>query len=163
MKAGSVSGRNGAARAVRSPSVVSPEEPVEEPKTDSEVQVAALEAFNKRERGWKKSVGRALQRPGLKNSPLLNFAGISPAYNSGRYSLVLHRARIVWKNLGKGYQLGSKERGFLLEYSCRSAGQLALGGKPANDGLDWCERWLDHAERSGQSTVEAQNLIDELE
>jgi hypothetical protein len=76
---------------------------------------------------------------------------------------VLSRAKRVWKNLGKGYQLPSKDRGFLLEFACRSAGQLALGGKPPNDGLDWCERWLDHAERAGQDTTVALDLIDKLE
>ena len=76
---------------------------------------------------------------------------------------MLSRAKRVWKNLGKGYQLSSKDRGYLLEFSCRSAGQLALGGKPPNDGLEWCERWLDHAERAGQNTSVALDLIDKLE
>jgi hypothetical protein len=131
--------------------------------TDPEVQVAALAMFNTRSSGWPASVDFALKRPALKNSPLLNFAGIKPAYDKGRYSTVLIRAKRVWQNLGKGYQLSSKDRGFLLEFSCRSAGQLALGGKPPNDGLDWCERWLDHAERAGQNTTVALDLIDKLE
>ncbi len=131
--------------------------------TDPEVQVAALAMFNTRSSGWPKSVDFALKRSGLKNSPLLNFAGIKPAYDKGRYSTVLSRAKRVWKNLGKGYQLSSTDRGYLLEFSCRSAGQLALGGKPPNDGLDWCERWLDHAERAGQNTTVALDLIDKLE
>jgi hypothetical protein len=131
--------------------------------TDPEVQVAALAMFNTRSSGWPKSVDFALKRSGLKNSPLLNFAGIKPAYDKGRYGTVLSRSKRVWKNLGKGYQLSSTDRGFLLEFACRSAGQLALGGKPPNDGLDWCERWLDHAERAGQSTTVALDLIDKLE
>ena len=131
--------------------------------TDPEVQVAALAMFNTRSSGWPKAVDFALKRSGLKNSPLLNFAGIKPAYDKGRYSTVLSRAKRVWKNLGKGYQLSSKDRGFLLEFACRSAGQLALGGKPPNDGLDWCERWLDHAERAGQDTTVALDMIDKLE
>jgi len=130
---------------------------------DVEVQLAALALHNTRSSGWQKSVEKALKRSGLKNSPLLNFAAIKPAYDRGRYSTVLSRARKVWRNIGKGYQLDRKDRGFVVEYSCRAAGQLALGGKPANDGLDWCERWLDHAERSGQGTTAILDLIDQLE
>jgi hypothetical protein len=128
-----------------------------------EVQIAALAMYNTRSSGWQHSVDSALKRSSLKNSPLLNFAGIKPAYDKGRYSSVLRRATRVWKNLGKGYQLSKEDRGFLLEFSCRSAGQLGLGGKPARDGLDWCERWLDHLERRGQDTTAALDLIDQLE
>jgi hypothetical protein len=131
--------------------------------SDPEVQIAALVMFNTRSSGWPNSVDFALKRSGLKNSPLLNLAGIKPAYDKGRYGTVLNRAKRVWKNLDKGYQLSSKDRGFVLEFACRSAGQLALGGKPANRGLDWCERWLDHAERAGQDTTVALDLIDKLE
>ena len=130
---------------------------------DVEVQVAALALHNTRSSGWQKSVEKALKRSGLKNSPLLNFAAIKPAYDRGRYKAVLKRARKVWRNIGKGYQLDRNDRGFLVEYSCRAAGQLALSGEPANDGLDWCERWLDHAERSGQGTAAILDLIDQLE
>jgi len=131
--------------------------------TDPDVQVAAITLFNNRAGGWKGAVEAALKRPALGNAPPLNFAGIKPAYDQGRYSTVLKRSRTVWRNLDKGYQLSGKDRGFVVEFACRSAGQLALSGNPPDDGLDWCERWLDVAQRSGGAVGPIEDLISQLE
>ncbi len=132
--------------------------------SDPDVQTAAVSLFNAKASGWPKSVEAALKRGGLKNAPRLNFAGVKPAYDGGRYSTVLSRSRKVWSGLKSGLALSSKERAFVAEYACRSAGQLVLSGKSApNDGLDWCERWLDLAERSGGSTAEIEDLIEQVE
>ena len=130
---------------------------------DPEIQVAAVTLYNTRAGGWPAAVEAALKRPALKNAPALSFAGIKPAYDQGRYSTVLRRTRTVWRNLDKGYQLSGSDKTFVTEFACRSAGQLALSGNPPDDGLDWCERWLDRAERAGQDTGPIENLIDQLE
>ena len=98
----------------------------------------------------------------MKNSPRLNFAGLKSAYDRGAYSTVLKRARVVKRNLGKGYQI---DRGFLFSTACRAANQLNLKGSPPADGLDWCEGWLDFAENAGDSgdAAKAQDIIDQLE
>lgn len=131
--------------------------------SDPDVQIAAITLFNNRSGGWKGSVEAALKRPALGNAPPLNFAGIKPAYDQGRYSTVLKRARTVWRNLDKGYQLSGKDRTFVVEFACRSAGQLALSGNPPDDGLDWCERWLDVAQRAGSDTGPIEDLISQIE
>lgn len=131
--------------------------------SDPERQVAAITLYNRRAAGWGPAVEAALSRPALANAPLLNFAAIKPAYDARRYGDVLARSRTVWRNLGKGYQLGGADKTFLVEFACRSAGQLALGGKPPTDGLDWCERWLERAESAGQDTAAAEALIEQLE
>lgn len=129
----------------------------------SEVQSAAIALRNTRTKGWPNAVEAALRQGSLSNAPLLNFAGLEPAYNGKRYKTVLKRARIVWNNRGKGYQFSGKDLDFIVEFSCRSAGQLALSGKPAGDGVDWCERWLDRAESAGKSTQEIEDLIRQVE
>jgi len=130
---------------------------------DPEIQVAAVTLFNTRAGGWPAAVEAALKRPALKNAPALSFAGIKPAYDQGRYGTVLTRTRNVWRNLDKGYQLGAKDKTFVTEFACRSAGQLALSGNPPDDGLDWCERWLDRASRAGQPTGPINDLISQVE
>lgn len=130
---------------------------------DPEIQVAAVTLFNNRAGGWPAAVEAALKRPALENAPSLSFAGIKPAYDQGRYSTVLSRTRNVWRNLDKGYQLSGSDRTFVTEFACRSAGQLALSGNPPDDGLDWCERWLDRAQRAGQPTGPIDDLISQLE
>jgi hypothetical protein len=131
--------------------------------SSSDVQSAAIALRNSRAKGWQDAVEAALKQGSNGNAPLLNFAGIEPAYNGKRYTTVLKRARIVWQNRGKGYQFGAKDLDFIVEFSCRSAGQLALAGKPADDGLDWCERWLDRAEGAGKPTQEIEDLIRQVE
>ncbi len=131
--------------------------------SDAVVQTAAIALYNTKASGWASAVEAALGRSALSNAPPLNFAGIKPAYDKSRYGTVLQRSRKVWRNLGKGYQLTGSDKDFLVEYSCRSAGQLALSGKPPSDGIDWCERWLDRAERSGGSVDEVEDLIRQLE
>lgn len=131
--------------------------------SSSDVQIAAIALRNKRTKGWADAVEAALKQGSNGNAPLLNFAGIEHAYNLKRYVTVLRRARIVWQNRGKGYQFGAKDLDFVVEFSCRSAGQLALAGKPAGDGLDWCERWLDRAESAGKATQEIEDLIRQVE
>lgn len=130
---------------------------------DADVQIAAITVANAKSKGWAKAVEAALKRGALGNAPQLNFAGIGPAYSGKRYSTALKRARIVWKNRGKGYQLSARDLTYVVEYACRSAGQLALSGKPSGDGLDWCERWLDRAERAGQPTGAIEDLIRQVE
>ena len=130
---------------------------------DPDVQVAAVTLYNKRISGWPSAVEAALGRPSLGNAPALNFAGIKPAYDAGRYSTVMKRSKSVWRNLDKGYQLSSSDRSFVAEFACRSSAQLALSGKDPGDGITWCERWYDLADRAGKSTDAIQDLIDQLE
>ena len=130
---------------------------------DPDVQVAATALYNRKVSGWPSAVEAALGRPSLGNAPLLNFAGIKPAYDGGRYSTVMKRAKSVWRNLDKGYQLSSSDRSFVAEFACRSSAQLALSGKDPGDGITWCERWYDLADRAGRSTDAIQDLIDQLE
>ncbi len=130
---------------------------------DPEVQVAAVALYNQRVPGWPSAVEAALGKPSLANAPALNFAGIKPAYDRGRYSTVMKRAGTIWRNLDKGYQLTSSDRSFVCEFSCRSSAQLALSGKDPGDGITWCERWYDLAQRAGKPTDPIQDLIDQLE
>jgi hypothetical protein len=129
----------------------------------SDMQSAAIALSNTRSKGWQHAVEAALKEGSLANAPLLNFAGIEPAYNGKRYKTVLKRSRIVWNNRGKGYQFSGKQLDFMVEFSCRSAGQLALAGSGAGDGIDWCERWLDRAETAGKPTQEIEDLIRQVE
>ena len=130
---------------------------------DPEIQVAAVTLYNNRVPGWASAVEAALGRPSLGNAPALNFAGIKPAYDAGRYSAVMKRAKTIWRNLDKGYQLSSSDRSFVAEFACRSSAQLALSGKDPGDGITWCERWYDLAQRAGKPTDSIQDLIDQLE
>jgi hypothetical protein len=133
------------------------------PATDPELQAAATALYNIKASGWTEAVEAALGRPSVANAPLLNFAAIKPAYDGRRYNDVLRRAGVVWKNLDKGYQLGAADRTFVVEFACRSAGQLALAGKAPGDGLDWCERWKDRAVKDGLPTGPIDDLIRQLE
>ena len=133
------------------------------PAPDPEVQAAAVALFNHKASGWSGAVEAALGRPALKNAPALNFAGLKPAYDRGRYPTVLARSRIVWRNMDKGTQWTRSDRVFVTEFACRSSAQLAMSGDPPGDGLDWCERWLDAAERAGTDTSAIQDLIDQVE
>ena len=131
--------------------------------SSSDVQSAAIALRNQRAKGWADAVEAALKQGSNGNAPLLNFAGIEHAYNQRRYVTVLRRARVVWQNRGKGYQFTDKDLDFIVEFSCRSAGQLALAGKPSDAGLDWCERWLDRAESAGKPTQQIEDLIRQVE
>ena len=131
--------------------------------SDTDVQTAAIALYNARVSGWEKAVEKALKKPSLGNAPQLNFAGIKAAYSNGSYGMTLKRARTVWRNLDKGYQLSGSDKTFVVEFGCRASGQLALNGKPPSDGLDWCERWLDRAERAGQDTSAIEDLISQVE
>jgi len=131
--------------------------------SDPDRQIAAITLYNDRSSGWPSAVEAALKRPALKNAPPLNFAGIKPAYDHGRYATVVARANNVWRNLDKGYQLSGSDKTFLSEFACRASGQLALQGKDSANGLDWCERWLSRASKDGQDTGPIQDLIDQLE
>lgn len=133
------------------------------PASDPEVQTAAVALYNKRISGWPGAVEAALGKSSLANAPALNFAGIKPAYDAGRYSTVMKRAKTIWRNLDKGYQLSSSDRSFVVEFACRSSAQLALSGKDPGDGITWCERWYDLAQRAGKPTDPIQDLIDQLE
>jgi len=131
--------------------------------SDADRQVAAIALYNHKASGWPAAVEAALKRPGLRNAPALNFAGIKPAYDGSRYGAVVSRANVVWRNLDKGYQLSSGDKTFLTEFACRASGQLALAGNAPDAGLDWCERWLARASKAGQDTGPIQDLIDQLE
>lgn len=131
--------------------------------SDPDRQIAAITLYNDKSSGWPSAVEAALKRPALKNAPPLNFAGIKPAYDNGRYGTVVARANNVWRNLDKGYQLSGKDKTFLTEFACRASGQLALQGKDPTNGLDWCERWLSRASKAGQDTGPIEDLIDQLE
>lgn len=132
--------------------------------SDPDVQIAAVTLFNNKSSGWGNAVEAALGRGGLANAPRLNFAGIKTAYDGGRYSTVVQRARATWKGLKSGLSLSNSERGFVAEYACRAGGQLVLKGKdPPSDALDWCERWLDLASRAGSPTGEIEDLIRQVE
>lgn len=131
--------------------------------SDPEVQEAAVTLYNHRASGWADAVEAALSRPSLANAPALNFAGLKPAYDGGRYSVVMRRASTVWSNLDKGYSLSSGDRSFVAQFACRSATQLALSGKDPGDGATWCDRWMDLARRAGEPTDPIQDLLDQLE
>lgn len=130
---------------------------------DPDAQTAAVTLYNRRAAGWQDAVEKALARPGLKNAAALNQAGIAPAYNGQRFEAVLARARAVWTNLDKGYQVDAGGRGFVSEHACRAAVQLEKSGKSVGDGLGWCERWLDLATKTGKGAEDARAHVAELE
>ena len=130
---------------------------------DAERQTAAVALYNAKVAGWPKAVEAALGQASLRNAPALNFAGLKPAYDAGRYSQVLQRADRVWTNFKrKGYQLSASDKTFVLEYACRSAFQLHQSGKTADKGAEWCEGWLDRLERAGADMSQAQDIYDQL-
>jgi hypothetical protein len=131
--------------------------------SDPEIQIAVIVLFNQKVPGWQKSVEAALARRNLANAPNLNFAGIKPAYDGAKYGTVIKRADVVWRNLKKGYALSGEQRTFLSEFACRSALQLHLMQKPNDRGFDWCERWRSRVSKSGGSTSEVDDILDQLE
>ena len=131
--------------------------------TEPEIQVAVISLYNTRSSGWKKAVEASLKRKNLRNAPNLNFAGIKPAYDGSRYSTVIRRSNIVWRNLKKGYSLTPEHLTFVTEYACRSGLQLHLLQKPDPNGLDWCERWRSRLSKAGSSTAEVDDILDQLE
>ena len=131
--------------------------------SDPDAQEAAVLLFNHRATGWSAAVEAALGRPGLSKAPALSFAGIKPAYDGGRYTTVTRRGRVVWANLDKGYDLTTEDVSFVAEHACRASVQVALSGGDADEGITWCERWLELAEQSGASTAPIQDLIEQLE
>jgi hypothetical protein len=131
--------------------------------SDPDTQEAAITLFNRRASGWPAAVEAALARPALANAPALAFAGVKPAYDSGRYGAVVRRAGTVWVNLDKGYDLSSKDVSYVAEFACRSSAQLALSGGDEEEGITWCERWYELAEQTGASTAPIQDLLDRLE
>lgn len=161
-------GATGSSDLEASGAVVPPVPPVPDaaptavPPSSARTQEDVIALYNSRAAGWQEAVDSALKQNSMKNSPLLNFAGLKSAYDRGAYSTVLKRARVVKRNLGKGYQI---DRGFLFSTACRAANQLNLKGSAPSDGLDWCEGWLDFAESAGKSgdAAKAQDIIDQLE
>jgi hypothetical protein len=131
--------------------------------SDPDAQEAAVLLFNHRTSGWQVAVEAALGRPGLGKAPALAFAGIKPAYDGGRYSTVVRRARTVWANLDKGYDLSTADVSFVAEHGCRASAQVALSGGDADEGFTWCERWLDLAEQSGADTAPIQDILEQIE
>lgn len=131
---------------------------------EADVQTAAIALYNVKASGWAKAVEDALARSGLKNAPRLNLAGIKSAYDGGKHATVLVRARATWKGMTNGFALSTAERTFVTEFACRASGQLVLGGKDTpSDALEWCERWLDLANRAGAPTGEIEDLIRQVE
>jgi len=128
-----------------------------------EVQVAAITLYNTKSSGWKKAVESALKQKNLKNAPQLNFAGIKTAYDSNKYSRVIRRSTVVWKNRGKGYQLSAKDLTFVTEFACRSALQLHLMQRSDPAGFVWCERWQSRLSKSGDPTAEVDDILYHLE
>ena len=131
--------------------------------TDPNIQIAVITLYNQKVPGWQKAVEAALSRKNLTNAPNLNLAGIKPAYDGKRYSTVIKRSDVVWRNLNKGYALSAEQRTFLAEFACRSALQLSLMQKPNSRGFDWCERWRSRLSKSGAPTSEVDDIIDQLE
>ena len=131
--------------------------------SDPDIQVAVIVLFNQKVPGWQKAVEAALSRKNLANAPNLNFAGIKPAYDGAKYATVIKRSDVVWRNLKKGYALSGEQRTFLSEFACRSALQLHLMQKPNDRGFDWCERWRSRLSKSGGSTAEVDDILDQLE
>ncbi len=128
-----------------------------------EIQIAVITLYNQKIPGWQKAVETALSRKNLANAPNLNLAGIKPAYDGKKYGTVIKRSDVVWRNLKKGYALSGEQRTFLAEFACRSALQLHLMQKPNSRGFDWCERWRSRLTKSGGSTAEVDDILDQLE
>ncbi len=131
---------------------------------DPDVQTAAVTLYNTKSAGWTGAVESALKRPGLRNAPRLNFAGIKPAYDGGQFQAVVARAKAAYRGHTNGFSLSGKERSYVFEFACRASAQLVLAGKSAPpDGLTWCERWMELAAAAGQHTDEIDDLMMKLE
>jgi len=131
--------------------------------SDPDIQIAVITLYNQKAPGWQKAVESALSRKNLANAPNLNLAGIKPAYDGKKYGTVIKRSDVVWRNLNKGYALSAEQRTFLAEFACRSALQLHLMQKPNSRGFDWCERWRSRLAKTGGSTSEVDDILDQLE
>jgi serine/threonine protein kinase len=131
--------------------------------SDPDVQEAPVLLFNHRAPGWPTAVEAALGRPSLANAPALAFAGLKPAYDAGRYSAVTRRARTVWVNLDKGYDLSTADVSFVAEHACRASVQVVLSGGDPDEGVTWCGRWAELAEQAGAQTAPIQDILDQLE
>ena len=127
------------------------------------MQVAAVGLYNAKDERWQKAVEHALSYSELRHSPNLNFAGLKPAYDRGKYSTVISRANVVWNNLDKGYRLDDDDRTFVSEFACRSGVQLHMGGTVSADHDRWCRIWVDRLSREGKPTDEAQGLLEQVE
>ena len=127
------------------------------------IQEATIGLVNSRDASWQQAVERSLSYSELRNSPNLNFAGITPAYNDGRYSTVIRRANCVWSNLDKGYAISAADRTFVAEFACRSGVQLHMQGQISPDHERWCRIWVDRLEHEGKDTTEARGLLDQVE
>ena len=127
------------------------------------IQEATIGLVNARDGNWQQAVERSLSYSELRNSPNLNFAGITPAYNQGRYSTVISRANCVWSNLDKGYALSAKDRTFVAEFACRSGVQLHMQGQISPDHERWCRIWTDRLEHEGADATEARGLLEQVE
>ncbi len=127
------------------------------------IQEATIGLVNTRDASWQQAVERSLSYSELRNSPNLNFAGITPAYNQGRYSTVISRANCVWSNLDKGYAISAADRTFVAEFACRSGVQLHMQGQISPDHERWCRIWVDRLEHEGKDATEARGLLDQVE
>jgi len=133
-----------------------------EPLTSDEftnLQVATIGLVNARQEGWQRAIERSLSYPQLRSSPPLNFAGIEPAYDEGRYPTVLQRANIVWAHLDGGYRLSVEDRTRVAEYACRAGVQLHLQGQRSTDPERWCQIWVERLEQEGGDASEARDLL----
>jgi hypothetical protein len=127
------------------------------------IQEATIGLVNARDGNWQQAVERSLSYSELRNSPNLNFAGITPAYNQGRYSTVISRANCVWSNLDKGYAVSASDRTFVAEFACRSGVQLHMQGQISPDHERWCRIWTDRLEHEGGDATEARGLLEQVE
>lgn len=127
------------------------------------IQEATIGLVNARDGDWQQAVERSLSYSELHNSPNLNFAGITPAYNQGRYSTVIRRANCVWSNLDKGYAISASDRTFVAEFACRSGVQLHMEGQISPDHERWCRIWTERLEHEGKDATEARGLLDQVE
>lgn len=129
----------------------------------TDLQMATIGLVNARDSRWQRAVERSLSYSELRNSPTLNFAGITPAYNDGRYPVVLERANSVWANLDKGYRLSAQDRTFVAEYACRAGIQLHMQGQLSADHERWCRIWVDRLEHEGGDATEAHSLLGQVQ
>ncbi len=127
------------------------------------LQLTAIAAYNAREPGWQAAVEEALAHPELRNAPNLAFAGLEAAYEQRRYRDVLARADVVWANLDKGYLQGDEQRTFVTEMACRAGFQLHMQGRTSASHARWCGYWVERLERAGADTVEAKELLGQVE
>jgi len=129
----------------------------------TDIQVAAIGLYNVKDGQWQKGIERALSYSELRNAPNLNFAGIKPAYDQGRYSNVVKRCDVVWSNLDKGYRLSNKDRTYVAEFACRAGVQLHMQGTISANHERWCRIWTERLQHEGGDATEAQRLLEQVE